>query len=637
MSSNVSGRGASWCILGALLAGMPFSVRSLAHILYEAPCIVAPLQYPVLVVLSSLILSLLLGRYLCGRAREAALAIVDRCGMPVACLALSLSFACELVWFFADYGAYDLYELSNELQSASESLQMTALVLWVLLGVSRASGDSGGAPGARKPVVRAFVVTSLWPVAAPVVCFMAASWTLVPFLICILTALFAYSFLRRINVAEIGRDDAFSIMVGCLGGVLLASGFSEAHGEVLSMLQPNYPFFDPVGSPPKSVVLFLIYAGGIAGVSALSLAIERRGRKRDIPERRLGVDALPESTGLSDRQREVLNLFLMGCKGSEIARRLGISAGSVGAYRARALAKLGCGSLQELRDRLDEIEGERRSQERELSAKKGRRCALAGIAVIATLGIIFFLGTNVLLLRGFELSLEWVIAAAAIARMLGNDEGSRSGRAGEEAFTLVSLVAVGGLVQRLLVSMSGDYGRHAAVILLLAAANRAQIGRVNDEPEPKSLSWPMAMLWGVNRVVLGSPVNMLVLVWGAIYFWSAPLMWEFRNVLIYLTYGLCVIGGLLFVLSLVASAFPVKREDDESQSKALVSTLRSGWGLTEMEAKVILLAAQGFQRLEICRRLFIAPGTVNGCKARAYKKLGIHSAAELEDLLKNSR
>ena len=175
------------------------------------------------------------------------------------------------------------------------------------------------------------------------------------------------------------------------------------------------------------------------------------------------------------------------------------------------------------------------------------------------------------------------------------------------------------------------------MILLLSAANRVHIGRVNDESELKSLSWPMAMLWGVNRVVLGSPVNMLVLVWGAIYFWSAPLMWEFRNVLIYLTYGLCVIGGLLFLLSLAVSAFPGRQEDGALRSEAVFAALRSNWGLTEMEAKVVLLASQGLHRLEICRRLFIAPGTVNGCKARAYKKLGIHSAAELEDLLKNSR
>jgi DNA-binding CsgD family transcriptional regulator len=51
--------------------------------------------------------------------------------------------------------------------------------------------------------------------------------------------------------------------------------------------------------------------------------------------------------------------------------------------------------------------------------------------------------------------------------------------------------------------------------------------------------------------------------------------------------------------------------------------------LTESERRVAELAASGLTNREVAARLFISPKTVEANVARAYRKLGIHSRAEL--------
>jgi DNA-binding CsgD family transcriptional regulator len=55
----------------------------------------------------------------------------------------------------------------------------------------------------------------------------------------------------------------------------------------------------------------------------------------------------------------------------------------------------------------------------------------------------------------------------------------------------------------------------------------------------------------------------------------------------------------------------------------------AGDQLTESERRVAQLAAAGLTNREVATRLFISPKTVEASLARAYRKLGIHSRAEL--------
>ena len=59
-------------------------------------------------------------------------------------------------------------------------------------------------------------------------------------------------------------------------------------------------------------------------------------------------------------------------------------------------------------------------------------------------------------------------------------------------------------------------------------------------------------------------------------------------------------------------------------------------GVGDLETEVLTLSAQGYTRPQICDLLHIAAGTVNSCRASAYKKLGIHSKDELLRLLEET-
>ncbi len=58
-----------------------------------------------------------------------------------------------------------------------------------------------------------------------------------------------------------------------------------------------------------------------------------------------------------------------------------------------------------------------------------------------------------------------------------------------------------------------------------------------------------------------------------------------------------------------------------------------GRGLNELQAKVTLELARGQSRRDIGQRLHVALGTVSSYSFGAYRRLGVHSRAELARLL----
>ena len=61
--------------------------------------------------------------------------------------------------------------------------------------------------------------------------------------------------------------------------------------------------------------------------------------------------------------------------------------------------------------------------------------------------------------------------------------------------------------------------------------------------------------------------------------------------------------------------------------------LRADFGLSEREAQVATLIAQGRSKAAIARHLYVSENTVRTHAKNAYSKLGVCSKIELEDLL----
>ncbi|MBI3501352.1 MAG: response regulator transcription factor [Bacteroidetes bacterium] len=68
--------------------------------------------------------------------------------------------------------------------------------------------------------------------------------------------------------------------------------------------------------------------------------------------------------------------------------------------------------------------------------------------------------------------------------------------------------------------------------------------------------------------------------------------------------------------------------------KIIGALLRAGYELTKRQAEIFLLIAQGKKDKEIAGLLYIAPSTVRTHHECIFKKLAVHSKAELAELAK---
>lgn len=83
----------------------------------------------------------------------------------------------------------------------------------------------------------------------------------------------------------------------------------------------------------------------------------------------------------------------------------------------------------------------------------------------------------------------------------------------------------------------------------------------------------------------------------------------------------------------VANFRAIQSDDDGRRLERACESLAARGGLTPREADVMALFLRGMSQAEVSERLFIAPGTVRAHANHIYAKLGVHSAAELRELL----
>lgn len=99
---------------------------------------------------------------------------------------------------------------------------------------------------------------------------------------------------------------------------------------------------------------------------------------------------------------------------------------------------------------------------------------------------------------------------------------------------------------------------------------------------------------------------------------------------------LCCLALAVVVLACRDMLFKTLENRAHRSGSAYYQRLRYcllGRGLSEMQADVLLLVAQGKTSAEICEDLHYARGTVNGARGAGYRMLGIHSKMQLIQVL----
>lgn len=282
------------------------------------------------------------------------------------------------------------------------------------------------------------------------------------------------------------------------------------------------------------------------------------------------LDGRPGAEALTEREREVAELLVSGSTQAHAAEALGISASSVGTYRARACEKLGVASLDELVPRAYGAA----SVPSRLDVGAAGSLPLMALALCAGMILHYVTGYSPYLSFASQVDLVAVPVLAltvpwgclfAYARLRGMRVRHREA-SGRLVLVLVTLVAFG-------FSAGG-----------------------------------MDPLW-VSLPSQGAPQTMVSLSLVALVGYVASLV--------------------LFAPHLL---WPVVREVTTLDEERCVLYLR-GRGAGELQARVLTEIALGRSAPEICEALHVVRGTVNAYRAQGYELLGVHSSKELADLL----
>lgn len=640
-----------WCLWGALLAAVPYTLRFSAVSSYEAPGLVAPLQCAVPAVAAATG-TLAVIRLWNGRRLESLLERTLPCvAGPLAFITPLSITLCELGFLPMRLGNYALCDWELLFDAVSGCMQAVSFLAWALYGAFCVAGkeDPGDQPSGRQTAyATALGASALLPVLAVLASQTITSWPPLQVALCLLCGLLAGHACWRISGLDLLRGQLMLLELIVVGGIFCAAAFREASSELLFWLTWDNPYPGASLTFLRVLALFAAFATCVAGTSYFI----GRGRKRSTkapepPSSIHGIlEKLPQAVGLSERQRDVLSLAATGLSRREISQRLGISVGTVGTHLTRGLNHLGIASTEELVEVVAEKCGEK-SQQRP-SAKGELLVSLVQLVIIVLLFVVglpdYTVGLNIGPLP-FTYALAILFTLPSLARIATREgvdacHGNMSGpRAAIPCLLFAPLGMLAGnrcfsyiLSVDLFIDMSLAPLLILCVSLVLAACLMTVIHH-NAASNADATYIIHAPLFadGICQLFTRLPEALLLFGCGyGTYYLSYTHMINFQ--IIYITILTLQISLLYLVVKLLRTTRQKTLSASFFSNDMALDYLLSQ-GLSSTETQVALLISSGYTCVQISRKLIIGKGTVNSCRASAYRKLGVHSIAELKSTL----
>ena len=327
-------------------------------------------------------------------------------------------------------------------------------------------------------------------------------------------------------------------------------------------------------------------------VLAAAVLVVANGAKRDIrqTEGECGESRFSE---LSPRQQEVLSALIKGKTAGEIAAELGITSGAVGEHKRRAFRRLGIDGIEDLdpRDSVNTWSDEGLSESL-------RRLSLC---VPGFLILLYGLGPGWASLKALRLLMAWSIAVVAADSLTGNGYGA--------CCDFVSLA----LMLLVFLAMPTGNRRLAELAFACFAGNTASQVVARGE-------------------LIGARGEGAALV-----SWLVQVSWKF-DLAEGLLWAACLGLALVTAARLVAAIDSRRASCEIGQVDAVfLRAYLESRGLSELQARVAVLCADGCSNREICQELMISPGTVNSYRTKAYSQLGVSGRDDLRELFNKVR
>lgn len=628
-----------WCLWGAVMASVPFALILSALILFEVSALVAPVQFNVeSVSLALLVLTLVRSVLLRGNRREVVQPIIRLCPI-VGLMSLLCVLFCESSLVMMRVG-YQLPLLTQQIVSILAVVSQTSMLLsWALYGIlclpshdQYQNAGQGMATG-----VTAFLFGSCWPVLS---LFLSCLFPgLMSAVLCPVSSLIAFILLTKLLFSGVTNYTLWSNIAMLFAGLAVSTIFRNALSDVLLTMPSNLLQLNAVSSLHAVLffcLLLIIVVSGVTGCAYLSCDGENStDGSSDVAS---VLQSFQRGASLSDRQREVLILRLEGQKIADVSKKLGIHRGTVSTFQSRALSALGVSSLDELSEQVENAL-ERLTNER-------KNACLAKDRANKYVGITFLLAVTAvpILVTVIKSSLEIVVLisgmlyiAVACGIWMRNSRVPHSELSDETKEPSYSLLLVSTAVLGFyLCNPPGLTVGGMVLALTTVILHVLRLGAGGLRSENASHVQDLIHLFSMSSWKMLSSNNFSYLMVFGCALTLGGLYHIDVEVCSWLSIAALYVCDALTVASLVAYIKRARQSciyKNRNGETAIISKLLD-LGLNETEAKVAWLISQGYSQLEIARRLRFAHGTILGCRAAAYRKLEIHTANELRELLK---
>ena len=327
-------------------------------------------------------------------------------------------------------------------------------------------------------------------------------------------------------------------------------------------------------------------------VLAAAVLVVANGVKRDVQQIE-GERDEPRFSELSPRQQEVLSALTKGKTAGEIAAELGITPGAVGEHKRRAFQRLGIDGIEDL----DPCDSVNTGSDEGLSEPLRRLL----LCVPGFLILLYGLGPGWALLKALRLMIAWSIAVVAADSLTGEAHGA--------CCDFVSLALT------LFVFLAMPTGNRRLAELAFACF----VGNIASQVVARG------ELIGVRGEG------------AALVPWLVQVSWKFDLAEGQL-WAACLGLALVTAARLVAAIGSRRASCEIGQmDAAFLRTYLESRGLSELQARVAVLCADGCSSREICQELMISPGTVNSYRTKAYSQLGVSGRDDLRELFNKVR
>ena len=484
----------------------------------------------------------------------------------------------------------------------------------------------------------AFALGALLPRALGLLSYALQGSILGQIAVCLVSVAIGYCLLNRFNRCASNSDPLITAPRSALLGLLFSSAFDELMLTALCSAQVNLDSQSAValrGAALGYAIAFAAYVL-IALLISLILWLLLRARPRD------GEGVSSETSApthnlesLSERQRQVLTMASGGLSDAEIAQSLGLTPGTVSNHKRRGLERLGLSGVADLRknDRAQDAQAVA-----ELPSRRPIAKVILGIGAAALICIAPFVPLAPDIAYCLALFLGLITCLASMILPQSQSRGFTD-RQNKEVQELQSNVCAFSFVLGIGIALCWSFPNTVTAIAVCASLFLIVGGRFSGRiatkgtPSPHSGGLRIADDTTLSTALAFMAAGLILAAHASQLLGMLPATASRCHLVTQLCVAITAVRltGILIRLGRVNAA----SEAPVNASTYTEAFLRSK-GVGDLEAEVLTLSAQGYTRPQICDLLHIATGTVNSCRASAYKKLGIHSKGELLRLLEET-